>query len=217
MMNLTKKSWMLSIAIFISLYSSISAQTFSAHTYTEDATNFANPERGFYHHTEVKASNYNLLNETTLKGYRNEGITLIIRVFYLELFLASPISNSYLANVEQDFATARKAGVKIITRFAYTTKSTAPYGDAPPDRVLQHIAQLAPILKQNSDVIAVIQAGFIGAWGEWYYTDHFSQSLGNPTEADWVNRRKVVDALVAATSSRMLLYKSECEYNGWHV
>jgi Domain of unknown function (DUF4832)/Domain of unknown function (DUF4874)/Secretion system C-terminal sorting domain len=193
------------LMVFLIAYSqSINGQTFLSQSYTPDVTNFANPERGFYHHTEVKASNYSLLNETTLKGYRNEGITLIIRVFYLELFLNSPISTQYLTNVRKDFATARKAGVKIITRFAYTQKSTSPYGDATPDRVLQHIAQLGPILKQNSDVITVIQAGFIGAWGEWYYTDHFSQTLGSPTEADWVNRRKVVDALVAATSSRLV-------------
>ena len=33
--------------------------------------------------------------------------------------------------------------------------------------------QLAPILQSNSDVILTVQAGFIGLWGEWYYTTHY--------------------------------------------
>ncbi len=173
------------------------AQTFKDVTYTEDNTNFANPERGFYHHTETRSSDYGLLNESTLRNYRTEGITMIMRVFYLESFVSAPISQTYLDNVRQDLNTARKAGVKVIVRFAYTSNSSKPFGDAPPDRVLQHIKQLGPILRENVDVIAVMQAGFIGAWGEWYYTDYFSQQVGNPSEADWVNRRNVVNAMLA--------------------
>ena len=33
--------------------------------------------------------------------------------------------------------------------------------------------QLKPVLQKNEDVIFVLQAGFVGAWGEWYYTTHF--------------------------------------------
>ncbi|MBN8650483.1 MAG: DUF4832 domain-containing protein [Cytophagales bacterium] len=175
-----------------------SAQSFTTHAYPEDATNFANPERGFYKHTEALSGNYNVLSEATLNTHRGNGYTLLLRVFYLQNFLNSPISAAYLENVERDFAVARKAGFKIIVRFAYTQKSTPPYGDATPARVLQHIEQLKPLLRQNGDVIALMQAGFIGAWGEWYYTDHFSAQLGNPNESDWANRRAVVQALLQA-------------------
>jgi hypothetical protein len=178
-----------------------SAQTFSAHTYAADNSNVANPERGFYHHTETNSGSYSFLNETTLRSYRTQGITLILRVFYLNDFVNKPIPEQYLASMRQDFNTARAAGVKIIVRFAYTKKSTAPYGDATPAWVLQHIEQLAPVLKQNGDVIAVVQAGFVGAWGEWYYTDHFSATLGSPNAADWQNRRSLINALLAATPS----------------
>lgn len=176
---------------------SASGQTFKDVTYGSDNTNFPNPERGFYHHTEVRSSSYGLLSESTLRGYRNEGISLIIRVFYLEKFVDSPLSSAYLDNLRADFATARKAGVKIIVRFAYTSKSSAPFGDATPQRVLQHIKQLGPVLRENADVISVVQAGFIGAWGEWYYTDHFAKYVGAPTEEDWNNRRAVVNAMLA--------------------
>jgi hypothetical protein len=77
--------------------------------------------------------------------------------------------------------------VKMIVRFAYTAESDA---DAPPARVLKHIKQLGPILTANADVITVIQAGLIGRWGEWYYTQNVT------SEKD---RQRVLTALLAAT------------------
>jgi hypothetical protein len=70
--------------------------------------------------------------------------------------------------------------------------------------VQRHIAQLAPVLRANADVIATVQAGFIGAWGEWYYTQNFgNQGKVNPTDQD--NRKAVVDALLdALPDDRML-------------
>jgi hypothetical protein len=177
------------------------AQTFVTHQYVEDNANIANPERGFYKHTETSSGSYSFLNENTVRGYRTQGITLILRLFYLNDFVSKPIPEQYLANMRQDFNTARAAGVKLIVRFAYTKKSSAPYGDATPAWVQQHIEQLAPMLKQNGDVIAVVQAGFIGAWGEWYYTDHFSAALGSPNATDWQNRRAFVNALLGAIPS----------------
>lgn len=174
-------------------------QTFSNYAYETDESNFANPERGFYQHTETQSGSYSHLNEETLRTYRNNGISLILRVFYLDGFVQSPISQSYLANMHRDFQSARAAGVKVIVRFAYTRKSTAPYGDATPEWAIRHVAQLKPVLHANADVIAVVQAGFVGAWGEWYYTDHFAQTPGNVTAQDWGNRRALVNALLDAT------------------
>ena len=31
-----------------------------------------------------------------------------------------------------------------------------------------HIEQLAPVVKANADQVYVLQAGFIGSWGEWH-------------------------------------------------
>ncbi len=173
--------------------------------FNDDNSNFSNPERGFYRHTETHSNNYTALNPTVLSGYRDDGITLILRVFYLEDFKEGTISNSYLDMMRKDFNEARKAGVKVIVRFAYTQKSTAPYGDASLENVLVHIDQLKPILSDNADVITLVQAGFIGAWGEWYYTDHFSTVLGSPNEDDWVKRRQLVDALLEAMPAKRMV------------
>ncbi|MDQ3810988.1 MAG: DUF4832 domain-containing protein, partial [Chloroflexota bacterium] len=40
--------------------------------------------------------------------------------------------------------------------------------DAPLDRVLGHLEQLRPVLQTNVDVIAYMELGFIGCWGEMH-------------------------------------------------
>jgi hypothetical protein len=53
-----------------------------------------------------------------------------------------------------------------VVRFAYNQDQTSPFAEPIKARILAHIEQLKPLLKTNSDVIAVLQQGFIGAWGE---------------------------------------------------
>jgi len=181
-------------------------------TYASSSANLANPERGFYHHTETHyradGSGYVPLDAVRLRAWREEEkITQILRVFYLEKFVDTDrIDPGYLDLLRADFATARAAGVKVIVRFAYAQPKDdwpyqPPYGDAPKERVLRHIEQLAPVLRENADVIATVQAGFIGLWGEGYYTDHFVADPHDPgtvTDQDWANRREVFLALLDA-------------------
>lgn len=167
--------------------------------YSEDPSNIANPERGFYAHTEAHSDNYSLLNASSLLTLReSRSITQILRVFYLEDFRNKPIDQNYLNNIRSDFATVRSAGLKMIVRFAYSQGTTAPYDDATPEVVLNHIGQLTPIFQENGDVIVTVQTGFIGTWGEWFYTDHFAQMPGNISEEDWTNRKRVTQALLEA-------------------
>ncbi len=175
-------------------------------TYNASTEDFANPERGFMQFTETSSTNYTPLDATGLAFWRtlNQPFgadytiysTLGYRGFYLESFTNGPISNAYLSAMQQDFDVAREAGVKFVVRFAYTHKDTPPFGDAPKNIVLQHIAQLKPILQANADVVAVLQMGFIGAWGEGYYTDHFG--FGSLTEQNWEDRVEVLNALLDA-------------------
>jgi hypothetical protein len=179
-------------------------------TYQASDAVIANPERGFYHHSETHyradSSGYVPLNAATLRGYRSEGISQILRVFYLEKFVGTDtIDQAYLDLVSADFDTARSAGVSVIVRFAYAQGGAWPYNppfnDAPASRAVAHIAQLAPVLRAGSDVIATVQSGFVGLWGEGYYTDHYAADPlqpGNITEANWADRRAIVKALLDA-------------------
>jgi hypothetical protein len=165
--------------------------------YTIDETTiFANPERGFYRHEETDGTSP--LSTTLLKSYRTgEGISLILRLFYLDAFRGGAISASYLDAMRTDFSRVRAAGLKTVVRFAYTSSMAKPYGDASRERVLHHIAQLKPVLQSNADVIATVQVGFIGAWGEWYYTDHFGDE-NRVSAAQIADRKAVVDALLGS-------------------
>ena len=56
----------------------------------------------------------------------------------------------------------------MILRFAYTESKTGD--DATPAMVQEHLGLLTDALRRNSDVIAVMESGFVGAWGEGHYT-----------------------------------------------
>ena len=68
-------------------------------SYTVDNTLFANPERGFYHHTGDCDKDLFVLS--TLQGYRtNEGISLVMCVFYLDGFQNAPITQAALDKLQ---------------------------------------------------------------------------------------------------------------------
>lgn len=188
---------MLSI-LFLLIALTLTAQTV---TYQPNNTVISNPEKGFYHYTSTGSSGgYNLLNRSTISGYRtNENITVIQRQFFLRDFITGiPITSTYLTNMQTDFNRIRNAGAKVIVRFTYTSSSATVYQPTKA-QILAHIAQLAPIVNRNKDVIVSIQAGFIGRYGEWYYTGSTEFGNGNYvvlTTTQWNNRKEVMDRMV---------------------
>lgn len=180
-------------------------------TYKASTINFPNPERGFYKHTTARSGTYQLLNQTSLTNYRvNSGITLIYRAFPLDDYVNSPIADTYLANMQKDFNTIRNAGLKCIIRFTYSDDQNAILRDASKATILLHLQQLKPLLQANEDVISVMQAGFIGSWGEWYYTSQaefggYGYNQTSLTATNIANRKEVVEAILSTLpKSRMI-------------
>ncbi len=152
-------------------------ESFADVTYQASDAKFPNPERGFYKYSESNlGTNPTMLSEATLKSYRTQNITLIYRIFYLKTFRDQALSQAALDQIDTDMATLRKSGLKCVLRFAYTSAETEP--DAPLAIILQHLEQLKPVFEKNADVIALLQAGFIGAWGEWYYSSNNLKTAG---------------------------------------
>ncbi|SDH00439.1 DUF4832 domain-containing protein [Nonomuraea jiangxiensis] len=170
-------------------------------TYAPSTDDIANPERGFYHHTgDCDKNDFSL---ATLQSYRtNQHISLVMCIFYLSDFKTAPISQAALDQLQQQFDTVRAAGLKTVLRFAYTTSTDGD--DAAPEQVLAHLDQLAPYLRANEDVIYLMQAGFIGAWGEWYYSQHFGNE-GVISATDWANRKAVVDKILQVLPSTRMV------------
>lgn len=190
-------------------------------TYVEDAEDFVNPERGFYRYSETRESSHTPLDEATLRGFRELHTpfgaaysvysSVVFRYFILDDSVDAGLASETLDQIAADFDTARLAGVKLIPRFVYTVTPMPgscsevsicpPYGDAAKARVLSHIDALGPVLEQGSDVIAAVQLGFIGIWGENYYTDYFGDPSPNSVTpflsgADWTERKEVLERLL---------------------
>ena len=165
--------------------------------FTESNKNFANPERGFYKHYDFLNSSATPLSVSALQAARVESnITLFYTGHYLTEFVKSDISDKFLNLVRENMQALRDAGAKCVLRFAYTnSQSKHPY-DAEPKWVARHIEQLKPILQEYSDVILVFQSGFIGVWGEGYYTDNFFFDPQTPEEHKL--RKEVIDAMLDA-------------------
>ena len=160
-------------------------------TYEESTENFVNPERGYYKAHGFKSASDSPVSTSKMRSYRYSGTSLVLLEFFLMDYVTSDISQSYLTLIENNFKNLRSGGMKCVLRFAYSdghSSSDHPW-DATEDWVLRHIAQLKPLLQSYSDVIFVLQAGFIGSWGEWYYTDYLS---------DYQTRKRILEALLDA-------------------
>ncbi|MEX0681057.1 MAG: DUF4832 domain-containing protein [Balneolales bacterium] len=138
---------------------------------------FPNPERGFYARQNWVPGTPPM-DAGSLRQLREEdNITIIDRSYYIEDFIHLDFTPEFLELIEQDFQAVREAGAKSYFRFRYSVRIGDP--DAPLDRVLAHIDQLEPIMQRNYDVIAFVQGGFIGAWGEWHASTNDLTSTEN--------------------------------------
>lgn len=142
---------------------------FTEISYKKSNEIFANPERGFMH-TWTVFSEGEPVDMARLSNLKNEKVTLILRLYYLEKFKETSLSDTQLELIKTDFKRFREAGIKCVLRFAYT--NTQEGTDASMDMIEAHLEQLKPIVQENADIIAFVQAGFIGAWGEWYYSSN---------------------------------------------
>ena len=152
----------------------------------ESTSVFPNPEQGYYAVVGHKASN---LLQIAEKEY-----TLVNMRVLLDEFRNSNISSSFLAEFREGLGVVRNAGMKAILRFQYNNGSG---DDATLERIQTHIGQLKPILEDNADVVMLVQAGFIGAWGEWHTSN---TGLDNNND-----RKTVVESLLNALPSERMV------------
>ena len=152
-----------------------------------------NPERGFYTPQEIHNASAKPISKDNVAINRKQARTLYLLEFHLTDFVNRDISDEYLETVRKYLASMRDGGAKCILRFCYSNgfdEKDKPW-DATPTQALRHIAQVKPYLQEYGDIIFVVQAGFIGSWGEWYYTENYGDSK-DP------NRKAIVDALLDA-------------------
>lgn len=191
----------------ILLVASVLTVQASVVTYTPDNTTvFKNPERGFTEELSYKVS---VNHPNVIKGEVDDSwgskynMTLAVVLYNFRNFKDKDLADEVLAGFDADMQELRKYGLKCVLRFAYT-ESESDKVDATPDWVKRHLEQLKPHLAANADVIYVIEAGFVGVWGEWYYTANY----GNESQHMNSNRRKVIEYLFAnVPEDRFILFR----------
>jgi hypothetical protein len=171
--------------------------------FTTTTTEFPNPERGWYRGGS-NVSPYFYINDFdsgTLGNAYSAGSRTVIGVLYLgDYVTTATIPGAFITAMNAKFALLRSLGLKVILRPAYNYSS----GGAEASQAIMvgttqnpgHIGQLSGLFHANADVIAYIQGGFIGYWGEWHST-----ACANSSTC----RTAVFTALLAAKHPRTFL------------
>ena len=166
--------------------------------FEESNEDFVNPERGFM--IQVYYESGDLNKKATVKSIQNNridnNICVYLHSYYLTDYMESDIPQEFLDRMEHNFKALREGGAKAVIRYSY--KNNESNANKPWDTTMEwtkrHIDQLAPYWQEYTDVILCMQAGFIGVWGEWYYTSNFNM---NPkTDEDYAPRWEIVDYIL---------------------
>ena len=160
--------------------------------YPGSDADFPNPERGLFRQV-------NFLRRADLAAVAAKGDRLIHAQVSLADWRDRALPASMLDALGVRFAAVRAAGLKAVVRFAYDASEKGR--DAPKARVIEHLAQLKPVLAANADVIAAMDAGFIGAWGEWHSSE-------NGLDAPEVRQEILTAILDALPKSRMVMVRT---------
>lgn len=170
-------------------------------SYVESSALFPNPERGFLkqiYYTSEQLGNVQSSN-TVKRNREQENVTLYLDNYFMMDYIESDISQTFLNRMENNFKALRAGGGKAVIRYSYQYSEDEKPWDATAEWILRHIEQLQPYWEEYADVILCLEAGFIGVWGEWYYTENFpfNPSKDADYEPRWVIVNKLLEALPA--------------------
>jgi hypothetical protein len=141
-----------------------------------------NPERGFRLEVAINVSNGALMRDSSgfpdvtaylerkMGKYKEENISLIQTSFCLTGAIGREITEDEFNIMGSFFSALREKGLKTILRFAYEKDSVEIKNSPSQQDTITHTQQLKKILRENKDVILLIQAGVTEAWGEGHYS-----------------------------------------------
>lgn len=184
----------------------------------DDVTNFMNPERGFTYAIATNGS------EVGTASFFSTQAATYSRSFYRVTYdignykSGTAIDATKLAEIDTTMNRLRSAGVKCAFRVWY--EATGNGADAAHSVVMSHLAQIKPYISAHEDVIAVFEAGFVGSWGEWAFSNNYGNTDGSTytaglTTTQWSNREAVVLAMLSAAPADMFV-SVRCPYFKMH-
>ncbi|MGN1419377.1 MAG: DUF4832 domain-containing protein [Acutalibacteraceae bacterium] len=167
----------------------VNGKTLSEIDYTDSLADLENPERGFYRPERI------VLTESGCGKVTLPTTPLVHLRFGISAL--SPKNNDgnepefssrMLEDIANVFSALRQNGQTAVIRFAYDDFDGVADCEPSIETIEKHIAQLAPLFDEYSDVIASVEAGFIGPWGEMHTSAMANQEVFN----------RLIDALVDA-------------------
>lgn len=138
-----------------------------------------NPDRGLRLEVNMDvATGMGLWNNTGSTGieqlrreaayYATDQPRLAQVYFYLHGYKDRDLDETAFANMDAYFEVLKELDIKAVFRFAYIWDETSPGTQEPSvAQTVRHLEQLKPYLEKWQPQIHVLQAGIIGAWGEW--------------------------------------------------
>ncbi|CAA6811712.1 MAG: Unknown protein [uncultured Sulfurovum sp.] len=187
-------------------------------SFVEDSSvNVFNPDRGLYtaDYDLAQSTSWNMFHDAEADGYR----MVYSPINLYDYTDTTTLPSSVLETINENLVDAETKGVKLILRFKYREDESNAYQDPALSTILGHMEQLRDILQSHKEIISVVQAGTIGAWGEWNrFTGEFADSNANYKS----NRRAVIAKLVDIFPNKFiqirtpmhkeLLYGTSAEY-----
>jgi len=170
--------------------------------FTESNEIFTNPERGLFVQIYYTSADLNAHASATVINKNRESaakLSLYLHSYYLTDYMESDIPQEFLDRLDSNMNALRGGGAKVVLRFSY--KSSMDNKDKPfnatPEWVHKHIDQITPYLQKNADVIYCVQCGWLGSWGEWYYTDN-GYRMNPSRDDDYEMRWEVLEHMLRA-------------------
>lgn len=173
----------------------INKQTIPESNSDYDGTLLKNPDRGFRMETKlyVDGKTPTPQNDPTMQlyeqlaFYKSESPQVAQAYFYLTGYRETEtLPQEAFDRMQKFFDAARENNIKLLLRFAYQydqsksggTVNPGDMGEARQSIMMAHLDQLKPFIEKNKDVIYAMQAGMIGAWGEWHsYSDEGAYAI----------------------------------------
>jgi hypothetical protein len=140
-----------------------------AHTFAGTGEMRSNPERGFRNElhgacTGEWGAGSGGFSDQDMSDMRSMNLT--IAQVYCYLPNTTRLGANDTLAIEHAARQLRSVGAKALWRFAYDRDAGEFMYTA--DMIISHMEQLHEVFNENMDVIYVLQAGWLGSWGEWH-------------------------------------------------
>ncbi len=202
--------------------------TLSPSNAEQDIVMFTNPDRGFRMEAYTNLFNidsksvasqitstldkFELAANSVKSGIWQKPTLTQVYMYLTEFKNTETLPDIVFKNIDAIFEAAKNAGMKCLVRFSYMTQMHTPQEQASEEIMLAHMKQLAPYLEKHKDWIHTVEAGFLGAWGEWHsYPTHSWNNHGNFETTTYVDEEKLLRAIIDMTPDDLFL---QVRYSG---